>query len=78
MTATTATATAAGNWRTARDASGIVTVTLDVAGGGANVLSTKVMRELDDVVDAVAKDRAVSAVASFLGIHTMCQVKRYA
>ncbi len=62
MTATTATATAAGNWRTARDASGIVTVTLDVAGGGANVLSTKVMRELDDVVDAVAKDRAVSAV----------------
>ncbi len=62
MTATTAATAAAGSWRTARDASGIVTVTLDVAGGGANVLSTKVMRELDDVVDAIAKDRAAAAV----------------
>jgi len=62
VTATTAATAAAGNWRTARDTSGIVTVTLDVAGGGANVLSTKVMRELDDVVDAIAKDRAAAAV----------------
>lgn len=61
MTATAA-AAAVDHWRTARDAAGIVTVTLGVADGGANVLSTKVMRELDDVLDAVAKDRAATAV----------------
>jgi len=44
------------HWRTETDSSGVLWLAADKAGGGANVLSGPVLRELDTVIGGIADD----------------------
>lgn len=45
------------NWKIDRDADGIAWLTLDLAGGGTNVLSSEVLEELEQVLGELEADR---------------------
>lgn len=51
-----------GNWRTGRDADGILWLVLDNQNAGINTISETVIRELDDHITAAAKDLPTALV----------------